>query len=183
MMGKLVDQFPTNPTLGKDRLEGAIAEGGRDPYRTAAPRPPSGEPVLPPETSKNEWPKSVSRDEPEKLSEATRAHTFFVRTKRSGILTNLGVLEFLAKCPMADDGEGVLLHRDVLYSLGYHLLDKVHELETLQGGMKDEGPRYDERLSKALDGLGTRDAEIKELRAALGEATIKIRRLESKIFK
>jgi hypothetical protein len=31
--------------------------------------------------------------------------------------------------------------------------------------------------------LGTKDAEIKELRAALGEAAIKIRRFESKLFK
>lgn len=182
--GKLVAQFPTDGTaLTKDQLEGD--NSGRDPYRTAAPRPPSAEPVLPPETSASAWPKSVSRDEPEKLSPKTRAHTFFVRTKRREILSNIAVLELLAKCPVAEnsDGrEGVMIHRDVLFSLGYHLLDKVHELE-VRSGPRDEEPRYDERLSKALDQLGTRDAEIKELRAALGEAAVKIRRLESKIFK
>lgn len=181
-MGKLVTQYPTDGSVPAVDAHGQ----GRDPYRTAAPRPPSGEPVLPPETSKDAWPKSVSRDEPEKLSAVTRAHAFFVRTKRREILSNIAVLELLAKCPVAEDSdgrEGVMIHRDVLFSLGYHLLDKVHELEAARSGTRDEGPRYDERLSKALDQLGTRDAEIKELRAALGEAAVKIRRLESKIFK
>lgn len=180
MMGKLVTQFPTDGTPPAEENN-----PGRDPYRTAAPRPPSAEPSIPPETT-SAWPKSVSRDESEKLSEATRAHTFFVRTQRRGILSNMNVLELLARCPIAEDSEGregVMIHRDVLFSLGYHLLDKVHELEAARSGLRDEGPRYDERLSKALDQLGTRDAEIKELRAALGEAAVKIRRFESKIFK
>ena len=189
MMGKLVSQFPTNPE-GAASAEGA--QLSRDPYRAAAPRPPSAEPVLPPESAESKaWPPSVSRDQPDKLSAATRAHAFFVRTKRREILSNIGVLELLAKCPVAQDsdgGEGVMIHRDVLFSLGYHLLDKVHELEIrhalLDGDdARQDVPRYDERLSKALDQLGTKDAEIKELRAALGEAAVKIRRLESKIFK
>jgi hypothetical protein len=71
--------------------------------------------------------------------------------------------------------------------LAYHLLDKVHELEELRAKKAGEAgkaePRYDERLSRALDQLGDRDAEIKELRAALGESAVKIRRLESKLYK
>ncbi len=99
------------------------------------------------------------------------------------MLSNIDVLGFIAKCPDAGDGEGVVVHRDVIQSLAYHLLDKVHELEELRKDLPNKDPRYDERLSKALDQLGTKDGEIKELRAALGEAAIKIRRLESKPFK
>jgi hypothetical protein len=165
LVAKLVAQFPTG------------SEPGAIP-----PRPPSAEPALPdaPETP---WPRSVSRDEPEKLSPETKAHSFFVRTKRPELLSNVGVLELLAKCPVADDGEGVIIHRDVIFSLAYHLLDKLHELEETKKTAAAEEPRYDQRLSQVLDQLGTRDAEIKELHAALGEAAVKIRRLESKIFK
>jgi len=164
---------------------------GRDPYRTPAPRPID----LPPQQTKKagrismldideSWPASVSRDEPGKLSEETRAHKFFVRTKQPGLMLNIDVLGFLERCPEMDagDGKGVVVHRDVILSLGYHLLDKVHELEQLRKDPVRE-PRYDEKLSGALDKLGERDAEVKELRAALGEAAIKIRRLESKPFK
>jgi hypothetical protein len=134
-----------------------------------------------PEGGRN--PHSVSCDEPHLLSPKTRNHSFFVRTKRTELLSNINVLELMAKCPDVGDGEGVTIHKDVLFSLCHHLLDKVHESETSQRGQTDSGPRYDEKLSKALDTLGDRDAEVKELRAALGEAAIKIRRLETKIFK
>lgn len=185
--GDLVAQFPT----GSDREP---AQAGRNPYREAPPRPPSAEPAVPPEPAGTKtWPASVSRDEPDKLSAETRAHTFFVRTKRSELLANIDVLGFIAKCPDAGDGQGVVVHRDVIQSLGYHLLDKVHELEELRKGRSGtpsrfavldlDEPRYDEKLSKALDTLGDKDAEIKELRAALGEAAVKIRRLETKLFK
>ncbi len=196
MKADLVAQFPTNEP---DRLADAEADivahnadlkSGRNPYREAAPRPPSAEPIVPPERAgTKEWPASVSRDEPEKLSVQTKSHTFFVRTQRRELLTNIDVLGFIAKCPEASDGQGVIVHRDVIRSLGYHLLDKVHELEELRkgahgGDVNGVTPlRYDERLSKALDQLGGKDAEIKELRAALGESAVKIRRLESKLFK
>jgi hypothetical protein len=173
--GECVQQFPTN---------GSDPEGGRNPYREAAPRPPSVESAAPPERATAfVWPASISRDAPEKLSAETRGHSFFVRTKKRELLSSINVLKLIAECPDVGDGEGVTIHRDVLFSLGYHLLDKIHELETARHGLKDDGPRYDERLSKALDQLGDKDAELKELRAALGEAAIKIRRLETKIFK
>jgi len=190
MKADLVAQFPTNEP---DRLADAEADivahnadlkSGRNPYREAAPRPPSAEPIVPPERAgTKEWPASVSRDEPEKLSVQTKSHTFFVRTQRRELLTNIDVLGFIAKCPAASDGQGVLVHRDVIHSLGYHLLDKVHELEELRKGLTGKDSRYDEKLSKAFDQLGDKDAEIKELRAALGEAAVKIRRLETKLFK
>lgn len=134
------------------------------------------------------WPASVSRDTPEKLSAETKGHTFFVRTDEEGFLLNIDVLGFIAKCPDVGDGRGVTVHRDVIHSLAYHLLDKVHELETLRGsrGTTEAVPLkyyHDEKLSKLTDLLGDKDAEIKELRAALGEAAVKIRRFESKIFK
>jgi len=190
MKADLVAQFPTNEP---DRLADAEADivahnadlkSGRNPYREAAPRPPSAEPIVPPERAgTKEWPASVSRDEPEKLSVQTKSHTFFVRTQRRELLTNIDVLGFIAKCPAASDGQGVLVHRDVIHSLGYHLLDKVHELDELRKGLTGKDSRYDEKLSKAFDQLGDKDAEIKELRAALGEAAVKIRRLETKLFK
>lgn len=133
-------------------------------------------------SEEDNWPASVSRDEPEKLSAETKAHTFFVRTKKSELLSNVDVLGFIAKCPDAGDGQGVVVHRDVILSLAHHLLDKVHELEGLRKNRPSES-RYDDKFSTALDQLGGKDAEIKELRAALGEAAIKIRRLESKPFK
>lgn len=204
--GNLVSQFPTN---GEQADPGLV--GGRDPYRTAPPRPPSAAPEQVGALNvraamldiDDDWPASVSRDAPEKLSAETRGHTFFVRTKRRELLSNIDVLGFIAKCPDAGDGHGVVVHRDVIRSLGYHLLDKVHELEELRKNRssaersgrappsngeegsteKTEEPRYDERLSKALDTLGDKDAEIKELKAALGDAAVKIRRLESKLYK
>lgn len=182
MNAKLVSQFPTN-----GRPEIAITEPqGRNPYREAAPRPPAAEETNPRITELDideSWPASVSRDEPEKLSAETRSHTFFVRTKKRGLLSNVDVLGFIAKCPDVGDGQGVVVHRDVIQSLAYHLIDKVHELEELRKGKPNEELRYDEKLSSALDKLGDRDAEIKELRAALGEAAVKIRRLESNLFK
>ena len=189
MNADLVSQFPTNeptPQSVSDVIIGQGGTGGRNPYREAAPRPPSAEQVNPRITELDideSWPASVSRDEPDRLSAETRSHTFFVRTKKRGLLTNVDVLGFIAKCPDVGDGQGVVVHRDVIQSLGYHLLDKVHELEELRKGRPNEEPRYDEKLSAALDRLGDRDAEIKELRAALGEAAVKIRRLESKLFK
>ena len=154
------------------------------------------------EGKKGDWPPSVSRDEPEKLSAETLAHTFFVRTTHKGILANIGVLDFMDKCPRAGDGKGVVLHRDVLLSLGHHLLDVVHELEQARkaaprtapespeeakGGSPDPAtvttPRYDPTIAELRDQLGQRDAEIKELRAALGEAAVKIRRSEQKFFR
>jgi hypothetical protein len=186
--GRLVTQFPT-PRETPSSTE-STAPWSRNPYRLAPPRPPSAEPLVPPEPAEAKaWPLSVSRDEPDKLSSATRSHTFFVRTKRERLMANIDVLGFIAKCPDVGDGEGVVVHRDVITSLAYHLIDKVHELETLRKGlegrrMEDPNePRYDEKLSRALDTLGDRDADIKELRAALGEAAVKIRRLESKLFK
>ncbi|HTQ43925.1 MAG TPA: hypothetical protein VMI75_14305 [Polyangiaceae bacterium] len=181
MVGKLVSHFDT--ATGREHATAAPADAAQPEQPL---RPPSAATALAPGPEKETWPPSVSRDAPEKLSTETRAHAFFVRTKRREILSTIGVLELLAKCPVAEDSEGregVMIHRDVLFSLGYHLLDVVHELENARRGQRDEGPRYDERMSKALDQLGLRDAEIKELRAALGEAAIKIRRLESKLFK
>jgi hypothetical protein len=139
-------------------------------------------------TASSKWPASVSRDEPEKLSAETKAHTFFVRSEEESLLANIDVLGFIAKCPDAGDGRGVTVHRDVIHYLSYHLLDKVHELAELRKsrGTTEAVPlRYyhDEKTSLLTDMLGTKDAEIKELRAALGEAAIKIRRFESKLFK
>jgi len=154
MMGKLVSQFPTD---------------GSAPA-AAANHPPS-----------------VSWDAPETLSEETKNHAFYVRSDYPGIPGRLKVGEFMAQCPRHSDGEGVLVLRDVIFSLGHALLDKVHELEQLKQKQPiappaEGAPRYDERLSKALDQLGDKDAEIKELRAALGEASLRIRRLEAKHF-
>jgi hypothetical protein len=191
MNAKLVSQFPTNGGPGIAVTESQVAETqGRNPYREAPPRPPSAEQANPriAELDIDEnWPASISRDEPQKLSVETRAHTFFVRTKKRGLMANIDVLGFIAKCPDAGDGQGVVVHRDVIQSLAYHLIDKVHELETLRNGPIEEhllpAQRYDEKYSTALDRLGGKDAEIKELRATLGEAAVKIRRLESKLFK
>jgi|SRR5271170_2415142 len=185
MRAENVSQFPTNGSpLDNIKIE---EPSGRNPYREPSPRPPSAEQVNPRIGEldiDDNWPASVSRDEPQKLSAETRAHTFFVRTKKRGLMANIDVLGFIAKCPDAGDGQGVVVHRDVIQSMGYHLLDKVHELEQLRKEEKtDEEPRYSEKLSSALDKLGDKDSEIKELRAALGEAAVKIRRLESKIFK
>jgi hypothetical protein len=168
--GVLVSQFPTAEVLRNIVVAPPIAVPEEPNKRIA---------ML---DIEDNWPASVSRDEPEKLSAETRAHTFFVRTKRTELLANIDVLGLIAQCPVTRDGEGVIIHRDVIQSLGYHLLDKVHELEQLRKGPGGE-PHYDEKLSRALDQLGDKDAEIKELRAALGEASVKIRRLESKLFK
>jgi hypothetical protein len=190
--GNLVAQFPTPRETPKETPSSteSTAPWSRNPYRLGAPRPPSAEPIaLGRQAEAKMWPPSVSRDEPNKLSPETRAHTFFVRTKRAGLMASIDVLGFIAKCPDAGDGEGVVVHRDVITSLAYHLIDKVYELEELRKGLEGRRiedpnePRYDEKLSRALDTLGDRDADIKELRAALGEAAVKIRRLESKLFK
>ncbi len=193
MNGDLVEQFPTDGSKANETAATEAAQAGRA-------EPVKWEPLGNEEYSSRvrpagakSWPASVSRDEPRKLSVETRAHTFFVRTEKPGLMANIDVLGFIAKCPSAGDGEGALVHRDVIHSLGYHLLDKVHELEELRKGRSGtpsrfavldlDEPRYDEKLSKVLDTLGDKDAEIKELRASLGEAAVKIRRLESKIFK
>lgn len=191
--GTLVSQFPT---YGSDVL--AEERSGRNPYREASPRPLDADVRADEELDRiqeearkritmldidDNWPASVSRDQPDKLSAETKAHSFFVRTSEPDLLTNIDVFGFIAKCPDAGDGKGVVVHRDVIQSLAYHLLDKVHELEKLRRDPPGKDPRYDERLSRALDQLGTKDGEIKELRAALGEATVKIRRLESKPFR
>jgi hypothetical protein len=130
-----------------------------------------------------DFPPSISRDDPERLDPEARSHKFFVRTKRPGLLSNIGVIDLLGECPRTPDGEGVVIHRDVLFSLAYDLLDRVHELaETRKAPAAGASP-YDPRVAELCDKLGSRDAEIKELRAALGEAAIKIRRHEQKLFK
>lgn len=135
------------------------------------------------ESESEDYPFSVSRDDPRKLAVAAREHSFFVRTKVPGLLSSISVLDLIARCPVMSDGEGVVIHRDVLFSLAYELVDRVHELvEARERPAAAAGP-YDPRVAELCDKLGIRDAEIKELRAALGEAAIKIRRLEQKLFK
>ena len=131
----------------------------------------------------SDFPPSISRDDPDKLAPEARAHTFFVRTRRPGLLANIGVMELLGECPRAADGEGVIIHKDVLFSLAYDLLDRVHELTEARKVPAAGTAAYDPRVAELCDKLGLRDAEIKELRAALGEAAIKIRRHEQKLFK